>query len=158
MPKSMGMATGCNTQIRTSLGDTLIEDHHRCDALLVSASQYAAHGDWAPALHAMGAFVEAMNRHIGFEEEVLFPVLEQRIGAGGPTQVMRMEHDRMRALFLDLLQGVQAQDAPRLHAVIVGLTTLIQQHNMKEESILYRMTDRMLGAQGPLLAARFRHT
>lgn len=149
------METGGKPQTSPSIGDTLAQDHRRCDELFASAEKHAAQGEWPQAQRDTDAFVEAMNRHIGFEEQTLFPALEQVIGAVGPTQVMRMEHEQMRALFRDLQQAAQAQDAPRLLGVAETLLILMQQHNMKEENILYRMADQMLGAQGPALAGQF---
>lgn len=149
------METGSKRQTSPGIGDTLAQDHHRCDELFASAEKHAARGEWPQAQQEINAFVEAMNRHIGFEEQTLFPALEQVIGAGGPTQVMRMEHEQMRTLFRDMQQGAQAQDTQRLLGATETLLILMQQHNMKEENILYRLADQVLGAQGPALARQF---
>ncbi len=149
------METASKPRNPSGLGDTLAQDHRRCDELFASAEKHAARGEWPQAQQEINAFVEAMTRHIGFEEQTLFPALEQVIGAGGPTQVMRMEHEQMRTLFRDMQQAAQAQDAPRLLGATETLLILMQQHNMKEENILYRMADQMLGAQGPALAGQF---
>ncbi len=149
------METGSKPQTSPGIGDTLAQDHRRCDELFASAEKHASNGEWPQAQQEVSAFTEAMTRHIGFEEQTLFPALEQIIGAGGPTQVMRMEHEQMRTLFRDMQQAAQAQDAPRLLGATETLLILMQQHNMKEENILYRMADQMLGAQGPALAGQF---
>ena len=87
----------------------------------------------------------ATQRHFQMEEEVLFPAFEAATGmTGGPTQVMRGEHDQMRALLEQLAEGVSAQDATRVLGLTESFMVFIQQHNMKEEQILYPMTDQRL--------------
>ncbi len=86
-----------------------------------------------------------MEQHLQQEEQILFPAFEQRSGnCMGPTQMMRMEHIPMR----ELLQIMRASLAERNRRQYLGrsetLLTLMQQHNVKEENVLYPMTDRLL--------------
>jgi hemerythrin-like domain-containing protein len=84
---------------------------------------------------------------------VFSPAFEQRSGGSmGPTQIMRMEHIPMR----ELLQAMQASLAECNRQQYLGrsetLLTLMQQHNVKEEHMLYPMTDRVLqGEQANIL-------
>jgi hemerythrin-like domain-containing protein len=89
-----------------------------------------------------------MRQHFKMEEEVLFPAFEQRTGMSmGPTQVMRMEHGQMRELFQAMADAVQKQDKDEFLGQAETLLVMMQQHNMKEEQILYRMADQMLSAE-----------
>lgn len=70
----------------------------------------------------------------------------------GPTQMMRQEHVPMR----ELLQALGVSVAERNRQQYLGqsetLLALMQQHNVKEENVLYPMTDRLLqGEQEDIL-------
>ncbi|MEW6253979.1 MAG: hemerythrin domain-containing protein, partial [Planctomycetota bacterium] len=78
----------------------------------------------------------------------LFPAFEERTGMrAGPTQVMRMEHAQMRELIDAMAQAVDAGDAERFLGLSETLNVLMQQHNLKEENMLYPMSDRTLGEE-----------
>jgi hemerythrin-like domain-containing protein len=120
--------------------------HAACDELFAQAEQDAAQGRWEAARTAWNGFVAACERHLGQEETVLFPLLERFLGAsGGPTAVMRMEHQQMRSLFGELGRALEGADADAFLGGADTLLVLIQQHNTKEEQILYPMADRLLG-------------
>jgi hemerythrin-like domain-containing protein len=88
-----------------------------------------------------------MARHLAMEEDVLFPAFEKRTGMReGPTEVMRMEHAQMRDLLEEMARAVTAGDQDRYLGLSETLNMLMQQHNLKEENMLYPMSDRVLGA------------
>ena len=121
-------------------------DHHACDDLFASAEAAVAQKNWGSARTLFERFRAAMAHHLAMEEDVLFPAFEARTGMrAGPTQVMRMEHTQMR----DLLQGMQNAVAAANQNGFLGLSEtlnmLMQQHNLKEENMLYPMSDQVLG-------------
>ena len=133
--------------MRTIL-DTLGTDHRHCDALFASAETAAAQGRWDSARDHFGRFLAAMARHFSMEEDVLFPAFEDRTGMrAGPTQVMRMEHAQMRELMDGMTQAAGTGDADRFLGLAETLNMLMQQHNLKEENMLYPMSDRTLGEE-----------
>ena len=75
------------------------------------------------------------------EESYLFPMFEERASTGGcgPTQVMRMEHDQARTVFPKLEESLKEKDSDRYFGLTESLMILIQQHNLKEEQMLYTM-------------------
>ena len=88
-----------------------------------------------------------MERHFQIEETLLFPTFEEISGMRqGSTQVMRMEHQQMRNLLARMSEAVSSGD--REEILEVGETTMIlmQQHNVKEEGILYPMADQHLAS------------
>lgn len=89
---------------------------------------------------ALRAFNEAMEHHLEIEERVLFPEFAQRTGPGGPLAVMREEHDAIRSL---LAKG-RAIGGTACRALFDTLTILVSQHHMKEENVLYPMSDTLL--------------
>lgn len=123
----------------------MTEDHRGCDAQLASIEAHVQKARWDEAGSAWRQFEATMRCHFGREEELLFPSFEAATGmTQGPTVVMRMEHEQMRGLFATLDDAVRGRDGKRFLAMADTLMVLVQQHNMKEEQILYPMCDRML--------------
>lgn len=140
-----------------TISDFLSSDHHRCDDLFAVAEDAAGDGDWERIAAEFGAFLESMRHHFAMEEEVLFPAFEESTGMTmGPTQVMRMEHQQMRSLFDAMGQAVEKRDRDDYLGQAETLLVLMQQHNLKEEQILYRMADQMLGGEVPEVIGRLR--
>jgi iron-sulfur cluster repair protein YtfE (RIC family) len=129
-----------------SLIDDFMTRHHRqCDEALARAEEAAAASDWTGLDREAGTFFAEMARHLGIEEQLLFPVFENKTGmTSGPTEVMRMEHDQMRGLLEQMRLAVQAKDTERYLGLSETLQVLLQQHNIKEEGVLYPMIDRAL--------------
>lgn len=130
-------------------------DHRRCDGLWSEVERAVDAG--GGEAQAWGAFAEAMERHFRMEEEVLFPRLEERTGmpaGAGPTAVMRAEHAQMRGLIAQMGAAAASGDWETLADHGDTLLMLTQQHNVKEEGILYPMADQALGASwGELITA-----
>jgi hemerythrin-like domain-containing protein len=139
-----------------NLPTQILPDHHRhCDNLFVAAEDAVQRGDWAAAAAAFGRFHDQMKAHFEAEESLLFPAFESATGmSGGPTQMMRYEHQQMRALLSQLAAACVAHDADGYAGAAETLLTLMQQHNMKEENILYPMCDQALGAAAEPLGAK----
>ena len=130
----------------TTITETMAADHRRCDELFSEAEEKIAKAEWSDGEQKLTDFLSAMEHHFEMEESVLFPDFEQRTGqAMGPTQMMRMEHIQMRQLFADMEQAMTAQDKERYLGLAETLMMIMQQHNMKEERMLYPMTDQAFG-------------
>jgi hemerythrin-like domain-containing protein len=127
-------------------------DHLRCDTLFAAAEQ--AVSEQSPtARQAHQAFVDAVEHHFAMEEEILFPAFENASGSEmGPTTVMRHEHGQMRQLFAQMDEAIQSGQWDDYLGAGETLLILMQQHNAKEEQMLYPMSERMLAdAQQQLL-------
>jgi len=134
-----------------TLSPFLIRDHRACDDLLATAESHVQAKRWPQAVAAWTEFERAQRCHLAREEELLFPAFEQATGhRGGPTVVMRMEHEQMRALFGSLATAVHDRDERRFLGLSESLMLLIQQHNMKEEQMLYPMCDQVIPDQAAL--------
>ncbi|HEU0188285.1 MAG TPA: hemerythrin domain-containing protein [Gallionellaceae bacterium] len=132
----------------STISEFMSTDHQRCDTLFAKAEAAAP----AAAAQAFAAFVEAMQHHLAMEEQVLFPAFEQATGNSmGPTRIMRMEHEQMRELFGQMGEALAANDGSTFAGLAETLLILMQQHNMKEEQILYPMSDRALGDTAGLI-------
>ncbi|MCM8595067.1 hemerythrin domain-containing protein [Accumulibacter sp.] len=140
--------------------DLMAGDHRACDGLFAAVERAVARGDWHCATNDFRRFAEAMARHFAAEEDALFPLFEQRTGIyRGPTQVMRGEHGQMRQLLAAAESALAAQDAEDYAGHAETLLIMMQQHNIKEEHILYPMCDDRLGDEtGSLLPELQRRT
>jgi hemerythrin-like domain-containing protein len=126
----------------------MTHEHRHCDDLFAIAENAANAGDWTGCARDFAAFRAAVERHLREEEEVLFPAFEAQTGMTmGPTRVMRMEHEQMRGLLGDLDAACGRCDRSAFLGHAETLLILMQQHNMKEENMLYPMADRALAAR-----------
>ena len=128
-------------------------DHRHCDELLVALEKALAQGDWGTVEPRAAGFLSGMEHHLGMEETELFPRLEGS-PAAGPVRVMRHEHEQMRGLFAELRGAVERRAAEACLDLTDTLLMLMQQHNAKEEAILYPMADRALAGEAEGLLAQ----
>jgi len=123
-----------------------LQDHHKhCDELFAVAEERAHAEDWPGCAEAFAAFGGELEAHFGAEEQVLFTALEAATGtAAGPTQVMRSEHAQMRELLKQMAAALQQRDRQAFAGTAETLLILMEQHNMKEEHILYPICNNSL--------------
>ena len=118
-------------------------DHDRLDGLF-KAFQALKRSDVVKAGEHFKEFKIGLQRHIIWEEEILFPLFEEKTGQiRGPTQVMRMEHRQIRD-HLEAIAGKVAARDPNSDADEEGLLSVLSAHNQKEEMILYPAIDRSI--------------
>jgi len=142
-----------------SISQTMTEDHRRCDHLLALTETSATGADWQTIALEAEVFREAMEHHFRFEEETLFPRLEEQAPmAAGPTRVMRMEHQQMRQMLDEVVDAVQGRKKADLLGILETLHMLTQQHNAKEEAILYPMADDVLSEQSSTIVSELAGT
>jgi len=81
------------------------------------------------------------------EERVMFLEFENKTGmTQGPTAIMRHEHTQMRGLLEEMRKAIEAKDKDKFFGNSETLMILMQQHNMKEEQMLYPMAQQHLSA------------
>ena len=133
---------------------TALQDHHKhCDEDFANAEEAVQRGDWPACATAFAKLRDDMQCHFHIEEDVLFAAFEQKTGmTSGPTQVMRHEHRQMLELLKQQETAVQNKDADEFNGVAETLLVMMQQHNMKEENILYPMCDQALGGNEDVAA------
>ena len=142
-----------------NIQDYLKADHRRCDGFFVEVEQLVAEGNWPLAEENFKLFHQAMEHHFTMEETVLFPDFESASGnTAGPSQVMRMEHQQMRELLTDMVQATEEKDGDSFLSMSETLLILMQQHNAKEEQILYPMCDNLLSSTRDEVLARMEAT
>jgi iron-sulfur cluster repair protein YtfE (RIC family) len=127
-----------------SIQSAFAADHDRLDALFADFCNWKR-SDYIRARELFKEFKFGLQRHIIWEENILFPLFERKTGMphSGPTEVMRREHRRIGACLEAIHQKVKVQDPhsePEEQALLEALTV----HNEKEETILYPALDRLL--------------
>ncbi|SNZ15772.1 hemerythrin domain-containing protein [Hydrogenobacter hydrogenophilus] len=130
-----------------SIRDYLTQEHRECDELYAEVESLLQEDNWERALEAFKAFKDATLLHFKKEEDILFPAFEETTGmVMGPTQVMRMEHAQAKELIERMEKAIKERDKKSFLSLGETFMVLIQQHNMKEEQILYPMCDQHLPA------------
>ncbi|MEQ1795739.1 MAG: hemerythrin domain-containing protein [Nitrospira sp.] len=123
------------------------EDHARLDALFKSF-QTLKRTDFPKAKSAFLEFKTGLQRHVAWEEDVMFPLWEKKSGmtGGGPTIVMRSEHREIGDCLESLSRKVQAQN-PETDREEEILLDLLDRHNMSEEEVLYPEMDHLISPE-----------
>jgi len=122
------------------------QDHDRLDELFKTFQQLKR-SDFPKADEAFKEFKFGLQRHIVWEEDVLFPLWEKETGMseGGATSVMRAEH-RQIGQHLEAIQRKVTEQNPDSDQEEQALLNLLGSHNMKEERVLYPGIDRVTSA------------
>ncbi|MBI5625841.1 MAG: hemerythrin domain-containing protein [Nitrosomonadales bacterium] len=128
--------------------------HTACDNEFARAEEAALANNWSVAETAFTTFQSAMSHHFKMEEEVLFPTLKSSGGPAGPVHVMLMEHAQIKELLKQMAEAVAQKDAQRYGGLSETLLIVMQQHNYKEENILYSMADDILAQEREALIER----
>jgi len=117
-------------------------DHKSCDDTFVEFENAIAAHNWSELKATWGLFSKQLAHHFQMEETILFPEFEAATGiTEGPTAVMRSEHAQMRGLISTLEDAIASEDADQCQGIAETLMIMMQQHNMKEEQMLYPMSD-----------------
>ncbi len=123
----------------------MTKEHRECDESFARAEKAAIEGDFATTKAEFNTFVDDTLKHFQKEEEVLFPAFESVTGSSeGPTNVMRFEHEQVRGLMGKMAQAIESEDKDAYLSLAESMMILLQQHNMKEEQMLYAMFDRVV--------------
>jgi hemerythrin-like domain-containing protein len=120
-------------------------EHRECDEIFAAAEKSVIDGNFEQAEEQFLLFANDTLRHFKREEESLFPTFEEISGSTeGPTRIMRHEHEQVRGLIGKMAESVENRDADAYLSMAESMMILLQQHNMKEEQMLYAMCDRMI--------------
>ncbi len=117
------------------------KDHDRLDKIF-GEFRGIVNTDVSKARPLFHDFKIGLQRHIVWEEEILFPIFENKTGMHdtGPTAVMRNEHRKIKD-FLEKIHDKLAKGDNNTKSLENGLLEVLTEHNNKEESILYPWID-----------------
>jgi hemerythrin-like domain-containing protein len=137
-----------------SIAEFMATDHKACDNEFAAAEEAALDGDWGKTEAGFNSFRNDMAHHFRMEEDVLFPTLQAAGGPSGPVQMMLMEHVQMNDLIADMAAAVAGKDSQKYSGLSETLLIVMQQHNHKEEQILYPIADRILSGERDSILGR----
>ena len=140
--------------IEAGLAGFFAQDHRDCDSRWAELEGLLDSGSSDATNQAWKEFDDSMRRHFAMEEDILFPAFDARsgMGGGGPTAMMRMEHQQMRGLLDQIGAAMSTGDTEEALDLGDTLLMVIQQHNVKEEGMLYPMAQNMLAGEWAALA------
>jgi hemerythrin-like domain-containing protein len=133
----------------------LMLDHHRqCDDAFAKLENLVAEQNWSDP-QAFQDFFSIITKHFKAEEDLLFAALENKMGGPiGPTMMMRQEHQQMSVLLEQMKEAFAAKDHKKFLSLSDTWMIIAQQHNMKEEEVLYPLMDDSLRAETPALISQ----
>jgi uncharacterized protein (DUF2249 family) len=118
-------------------------DHRHIHELLADLDRAARRGERDGIVEHARHLQTALGRHIKVEEEVLLPIIAERLGSPrGPAAVLRDEHIQIDAMVKRLVEG--RETAAVLSEICASLNRMLQHHSGMEERILYAVTDLLL--------------
>ncbi len=127
------------------ISNYLRAEHRECDEIFAAAEKSVIEGNFEQAEKQFLLFSNDTLTHFKKEEEELFPTFEEVTGnTEGPTKIMRYEHEQMRGLIGKMAGALESKDKDAYLSIAESMMILLQQHNMKEEQMLYAMCDRAI--------------
>lgn len=133
------------------------DDHRACDHLYAEAESTLLSKDGEKGKRLFEQFSISTLHHFDMEEKELFITFEKRTGMmGGPTQMMRYEHQQLRSLIESMRLALNENRINDFFGIGESMMIMLQQHNMKEEQMLYPMIDRTLAADAELIIQTLR--
>jgi len=129
-----------------SIADYFETDHDRLDRLYRDYLQLK-HVHFANARENFVSFKHGIERHIAWEEEILFPIFQKKTGIiDGPIAVMKEEHKQILSILKRINLNVQKNDASS-NRLEHDLVLILGHHTIKEENVLYPVLDHLLSLE-----------
>lgn len=122
--------------------DFMSHDHDKLDTLF--RNYVANKKNENKAKEFFAAFKGDLELHIVWEEDILFPIFEEKTGILGPTECMKIEHREIKNYLEKISNGIGKVATDIFE---VGLLEVLGAHNQKEEFILYPQIDHCVPAE-----------
>ena len=131
-----------------TINQFMTKDHRDCDEQFAKLENIIDNDNFEEAKKIFEDFQTHMLRHFDMEEQVMFPNY-QSCGGGhcDPTPVMIMEHNQMRTVFSKMSDAIVQNNKEKFLGQSEILLFTMQQHNMKEEQMMYNMADQTLDSE-----------
>lgn len=135
------------------LAAVLQREHREIDCWIASFVESTRAAEVTPA--PLDLALSALRRHIYLEEVFVFPPMCEG-GMVMPIFVMMREHGELWRSIDRINEQIEAgADNRRLRATCHQLLTQLEQHNTKEEAVIYPLTGTVLPPQTTGELARF---
>ena len=129
------------------------DDHRACDTKFADMENAVANNNWSKGKKLFEKFASDLLHHFDMEEKVMFIAFEARSANAhcNPTPVMIMEHTQMRNIIDSMREKLDTKDKDGFFGDSETLMMTMQQHNMKEEQMMYPMIDEVMGEESAML-------
>ncbi|MCJ7765351.1 MAG: hemerythrin domain-containing protein [Thiovulaceae bacterium] len=130
-----------------NIKEFMTQEHRYCDDTFAQMEQKADKEGLTAVKELYEKMAQELELHFQMEERVLFPAFEEKTGmTEGPTQMMRMEHTQVRSLIKQIGEALENNNREKFFGLTETMMIMLQQHNMKEEQMLYPMAQQHLSA------------
>lgn len=127
------------------LSAIMTHDHRECDVKFEHIEEAVSNKDFAKAEQLFTQWKKVNLRHFDIEETILFPETVNAMGMKiPPIMVMEMEHQQIKNCINQMETALSSKNGDDFLGFADTCMIMIQQHNMKEEQILYPMIDNAL--------------
>jgi iron-sulfur cluster repair protein YtfE (RIC family) len=141
---------------KPTVTELLEADHARLDGILDKLKEQLAANDIG-AVASAHLFAFGMRRHVTLEDRVLFPLYERRTGImlSDNVRQIAIEHASVRH-YISLLVAAadkmanpktRAEGADDLEHIRCGLEGVLEEHDAREERLLFPTIDHTIGAE-----------
>ncbi len=131
-----------------TINQFMTTDHRACDEQFAQLENIVDLENFEGAKAMFEEFHAHMCNHFDMEEKVMFPKYQSCEGGHcDPTPVMIMEHDQMRAIFIQMENALNENNKEKFLGQSEALLFTMQQHNMKEEQMMYNFADQALNSE-----------
>lgn len=119
-------------------------DHDRLDQLFKKFQELKSN-NWIKAKELFMEFKAGMERHIIWEEDILFPLFEEKTErqCDGPVVALKAEHSLIMQYLKDIAEKVNKGNT-ETEPDELSLTNTLFLHDQKEENIFYPAIDSLL--------------
>jgi iron-sulfur cluster repair protein YtfE (RIC family) len=125
--------------------EPLEREHREIDAGLSAFAEGLKEGQWRRDAFTPAA--SELRRHIYLEEEFLFPEL-RAAGLAPPVMVMVLEHGEIWRAMDAIESAAEIGDLDAARGACATMLATLQEHNDKEEQIVYPASDELISPQG----------
>lgn len=134
----------------------MTQSHRDCDELFAELEDAVAKNS-DESSDKYEKFYDDLTHHFSMEEMVLFPMLNDYISVpNSPLRAMEMEHEQLRELLSKMRKALEQKDKEKFFSISETLMILMQQHNMKEEQLIYTLANQHLGDEASYVISRMR--
>lgn len=131
-----------------TINQFMTADHRDCDEKFAQLENIVDEANFEGAKIMFDDFHSHMLKHFDMEEQVMFPKYESCEGGHcNPTPVMLMEHNQMRGIFEQMKTALDGNNKEQFLGQSEALLFTMQQHNMKEEQMMYNLADQSLNSE-----------
>lgn len=134
----------CTMNKTESITGFFEKDHHEIDSIL----EKLTFKDNASDSGIFDEFDRRLERHIKWEEDILFPAINavNPMIEQGPIRIMKIEHESIRRSKANAKEAFKMGKLSLAQEHCDAMEATLTEHNMKEERILYPMCDESLDA------------